>query len=295
MKVLFLILTYNQEAYIQAAIEGALSQTYEEMEILVSDDCSTDDTYGVIMKTVSLYKGERVIHVNRNTRNLGLVSHLNYLLSTNYSDYIFLSGGDDISMPNRVEIQMKEFMNDSTVMAVSGSAIVIDRFGKHIQNYSQYYQVNTLEDGYLTYPGFMVGGAGLAVKRCVYSDFGKLNDDCPTEDSTLRFRSLLLGKVVCVSEDLIYYRRHANSLSSDDNIFKLSTKGMIRQYKSDSKNALQRSIISRKMYRKIYRKIIVTKIVRMCAEKKKRYPKYIRAFFRLIQITSKNCLIINKY
>ena len=41
----FLLLTYNQENYIQDAINGALAQTYSPLEIIISDDCSTDGTY----------------------------------------------------------------------------------------------------------------------------------------------------------------------------------------------------------------------------------------------------------
>ena len=47
--VSFCIVTYNQEKYIRAAIEGALKQTYSPMEIIISDDCSTDGTYKEIL------------------------------------------------------------------------------------------------------------------------------------------------------------------------------------------------------------------------------------------------------
>jgi glycosyltransferase involved in cell wall biosynthesis len=41
----FLLLSYNQEEYINDAVDGAFSQTYSTLEIIISDDCSNDNTY----------------------------------------------------------------------------------------------------------------------------------------------------------------------------------------------------------------------------------------------------------
>ena len=46
--ITFLLVSYNQEAYIREAIEGALAQTYSPLEIVISDDCSSDATFSLI-------------------------------------------------------------------------------------------------------------------------------------------------------------------------------------------------------------------------------------------------------
>ena len=46
--VTFALFAYNQEKYIREAVEGAFSQTYQRMEIILSDDCSTDSTFDIL-------------------------------------------------------------------------------------------------------------------------------------------------------------------------------------------------------------------------------------------------------
>ena len=84
---------YNQEDYVEDTIRGALSQTYTNLEIILSDDCSTDNTYSTIEKTIAGYKGPHTIVVNRNKKNMGLVPHVNKVLfELSHGDYIFING-----------------------------------------------------------------------------------------------------------------------------------------------------------------------------------------------------------
>ncbi|MCK5536618.1 MAG: glycosyltransferase, partial [Bacteroidales bacterium] len=53
----FTLFAYNQEKYIQEAVEGALSQTYSPLEIVISDDCSTDRTFEIIKELTEDYSG----------------------------------------------------------------------------------------------------------------------------------------------------------------------------------------------------------------------------------------------
>ena len=64
--VSFCIITYNQENYILDALNGAVNQDYENLEIIVSDDCSKDNTFGVIENFVKTYQGRHKIILNRN-------------------------------------------------------------------------------------------------------------------------------------------------------------------------------------------------------------------------------------
>ena len=48
--VTFALFAYNQEEFIREAVEGAFAQTYEPLEIILSDDCSSDRTYEIIQE-----------------------------------------------------------------------------------------------------------------------------------------------------------------------------------------------------------------------------------------------------
>ena len=54
--VSFTILCYNQEAFIREAVEGAFSQTYSPLEIIISDDCSKDQTYEIVKQMADAYR-----------------------------------------------------------------------------------------------------------------------------------------------------------------------------------------------------------------------------------------------
>lgn len=100
--VSFVLLAYNQEEFIREAIEGAFAQTYEPLEIVISDDCSTDRTYAVMQEMVAAYNGPHTVCLNRNEINLGIGPHVQYAAGLAKGAYVVLAGGDDVSLPERV-------------------------------------------------------------------------------------------------------------------------------------------------------------------------------------------------
>ena len=58
--VTFALFAYNQERYIREAVEGAFAQTYEPLEIILSDDCSTDRTFEIMQEMVANYRSGQV-------------------------------------------------------------------------------------------------------------------------------------------------------------------------------------------------------------------------------------------
>lgn len=70
--VSFCLMCYNQEKYIGDALKAALSQTYPNLEIIVSDDCSSDASWEVLNNISSEYGGKKKIKLYRNSQNLGM-------------------------------------------------------------------------------------------------------------------------------------------------------------------------------------------------------------------------------
>ena len=67
------LMAYNQEQMIEGAVGGALAQTYSPLEILISDDCSTDRAFECAAAAVDDYEGPHQLRLNRNPHNLGLI------------------------------------------------------------------------------------------------------------------------------------------------------------------------------------------------------------------------------
>ena len=70
------MLCYNQEQYITEAVEGMLAQTYSPLEIIISDDCSTDRTWEILQKIKDNYTGQHQLAIHRNEKNLRIIRNL---------------------------------------------------------------------------------------------------------------------------------------------------------------------------------------------------------------------------
>ena len=99
--VTFAVIAYNQERFIREAVEGAFAQTYSPLEIILSDDGSSDKTFDVMQALVAKYDGPHHVMLNRNSKNLGLAGHVNHIMERATGDIIVLAAGDDISRPER--------------------------------------------------------------------------------------------------------------------------------------------------------------------------------------------------
>jgi len=102
-----LIPCYNVSAYVQKAVDSILSQSYANLEIWIIDDASTDDTLGKI----NAIKDNRV-HVVSYKTNTQKVGAVNEVLQKVNGDYIAFQDADDWSEPDRIQEQVKQFIQN---------------------------------------------------------------------------------------------------------------------------------------------------------------------------------------
>lgn len=95
---------YNCEDTVAGAIESILNQTYEDIELIICEDCSKDNTYQIVKQYADKYS-DRIILI-RNEENLKLPASLNHCLEYATGKYIARMDGDDISYPERIEKQV---------------------------------------------------------------------------------------------------------------------------------------------------------------------------------------------
>ena len=186
----FCLVAYNQEDFIFDAVQGALNQTYEPLEIILSDDCSTDRTFEIIEDLVSKYKGPHKILVNKNDKNIGLVPHVNKVVDLSKGDWIVFAAGDDISLKNRVEI-ISEIIKRENIYGIGCASQIIDRKGSIMG--TQFYKDT-------------IFGSNSTWHRKCFENFGNLPEGLGCEDNVLFFRSLLLGGVAFSDEITVKYR-----------------------------------------------------------------------------------------
>ncbi len=284
--VSLIVLFYNHEDFVKDTLDGVFSQTYENMEIIISDDASPDGTFAAVERYMAEYKSAKQVIINRNEKNMGLVPHLNYIIK-NYvhGDIVALAGGDDISMPNRVSDTVNILESNQDIKAVTGQPIIIDKKGQVMEDTAFIKEgIYRLDDSYIKSFSFMCGGYGLSISKEVWDTFGALHPECPTEDSTLRFRSLLLGSIAVAPEVFIKYRIHGNNLSGQSNIFNLKTARIAEQYRCDLEKAKELKLIDSEMEKRLNKKIWYYVKERNLAATKQGLPRLLRAPYKFLQL-----------
>lgn len=109
MKYTVIIPAYNVENYINGAVNAVLSQTYKNIEIIIINDGSTDNTFRVI----SNYKNNKQVKII-NQKNQGVSSARNSGIKEATGDYIFFLDSDDLIEPNLFE-EINFFLNESEI------------------------------------------------------------------------------------------------------------------------------------------------------------------------------------
>ena len=232
--VTFALFSFNQERYIKEAIESAADQNYRNMEILLSDDCSTDSTFKIISDFFSNYRGPHKLTINRNDENLGLVRHFNKIVAAANGEIIVVAAGDDISLYDRVSKTVDVLSTSPDAMFLSFTDTTIDSEGAIIKKplAAEKFQKLTIDD-YLAGSLLPVTGASRGYRKKVFSTFGDLNENCMTEDTTSLLRSLMCGHGYVSTASGILYRRHGKNLSAPVSLQSMNFKAINDQYISD--------------------------------------------------------------
>lgn len=113
--VSIVIPAYNAELTISDCLNSLLAQTYSNFEIIVIDDGSDDSTWNIC----NVFKSRHTNIYVYKQRNSGIASALNYGISKAKGKYIARMDADDISLPRRIEIQVRYLEDNSDVSLVS--------------------------------------------------------------------------------------------------------------------------------------------------------------------------------
>lgn len=116
---------YNAEPYIQSAVSSVQAQTISDWELIVVDDCSTDQTAEIIRM---LANNDSRIHPIFNGRNCGVVASRNMALDACKGQYIALLDADDVWHPEKLARQLKK-INETKADIVYCSYAIVDQTG----------------------------------------------------------------------------------------------------------------------------------------------------------------------
>ena len=124
--------TYNGADYVTTQLRSILNQSVEVDEVIIFDDCSTDDTAGVISKV----QDSRVKFI-RNRENVGYIQNFYNAIEACTGDFIFLADQDDVWEFDKVEKTL-EVMKEYKCEAVCTNFSLIDKNGSDLKNAEQF-------------------------------------------------------------------------------------------------------------------------------------------------------------
>lgn len=207
------MLSYNRKQYAREAFESMLQQTYSPLEIIVSDDHSTDGTYEMIQEMAQAYQGCHQIRISRNDRNLGFIGNLNTVFTMMRGELLIMNCDDDVSMPNKVSRVVEAWMKyGKKPSAIAMSSVLIDQEGTQIGindlGKERIVSRSLLSFMRLGCPNGMYGrtGAAFAYTKQVIDTFGPITTRFTADDPVMVRRAYLMGPLLIVPDLLFKYR-----------------------------------------------------------------------------------------
>ena len=202
---------YNNEKYLREAVESILAQTFRDFELIVVNDGSTDGSITVLEE---YRQRDRRVVIHNHSKNQGIVAALNRGIRMGRSKYIARMDADDISLPNRLEVQ-SQFLNSHPNIGLVGSgARLINSTGRVIGYQSVVtgplnLQWNLLFNNPLIHPSVILRREVLEKMSPYYSA-----EFIGAEDYDLWTRMALSTQFENINTPLIKYRLHPLSTTS---------------------------------------------------------------------------------
>ena len=117
-----LVATYNGEKYIREQLDSIINQTYKNIRILISDDCSKDSTPDILKEYEQ--KDDRII-VYTHEKNFGnYIKNFEFLLTKVESEYYALCDQDDVWLPEKIEKTFNKLKEENADLAYTDLKVV---------------------------------------------------------------------------------------------------------------------------------------------------------------------------
>lgn len=218
--VTFALFAYNHERYVREAVEAAFAQTYEPLEIILSDDCSTDHTFEIMQEMAAAYRGPHEVWVNRTEENLGLFRHVLDVGGKLKGKLLVLAASDDVSKPQRTE-QLVELWQTTGAWGLYSQFDLIDELGNCIESNLFVQQRPEETRHYLLsdHPLKYTHGATSAYAASIFKHIPNTSKRILHEDGVISLAiNMLGGSIYSCNHSLVLYRRHTSSVSNSGDI-----------------------------------------------------------------------------
>lgn len=225
--VAILMTTYNGEKYVDEQIKSILASTYQDFELFIYDDGSTDSTMSILQSYESQYPEK--IHAYQNKVNLGVTLNFLHALCKSTTDYIMFSDQDDFWKPNKIAVTLKRMRHmegqagKDIPLAVFTDAIVVDKELKIIN--SSFFCSGHINPKKTDLPHLLMENKLIGCTVMINASLRKVLQSQPMpkearyHDWWIALIASGFGKTGFVNEGTLLYRQHGGNVVGDTGFF----------------------------------------------------------------------------
>lgn len=199
--------SYNHADYIAAALRSVLTQTYPNIELIVIDDGSKDDSPRIIAELQRQY-GFRF----ETQANQGLAATLNRAIDLSSGKYVAQIGSDDLFLPEKIATQVRYLESRPDIALCGGNMLAIDAQGQPLPKQKRHAYRELDFDDLFCERQHGIPASSAMIRREVLEREGAYDPAIRLEDMYLWFKLLSRGhRMAGLEETLIHYRKHGHN------------------------------------------------------------------------------------
>jgi len=211
MLISVVICTYNGEKYLEEQLRSVMNQSYKNLEIIINDDCSTDNTLELVK---IIQKEDNRIKVFQNELNMGFNKNFEKSLSYVTGELVALCDQDDIWKLDKLEKQYNLLLETNSSLVYSNSQL-IDSDGNDL-NKNLFTQLHVNPIGGDTQLGFLfdncIAGHTILFKKVLLQQIYPMPRTI-FFDRWIGFVASYNSSINVIKEPLVYYRQHSSNVT----------------------------------------------------------------------------------
>ncbi|WP_081843672.1 glycosyltransferase [Aeromonas taiwanensis] len=215
--VSILIPVFNHEKYIEECLTSIINLTYANIEVLICDDGSIDNSLSIVKSWCLQHPGLDVKIFSQ--ENKGVCHTLNRLLNEASGEFITICASDDALLPDSISLRLDVMRADPTIEAVIGDAVVINGDSAEVNRSAMKSLYNADFSALAARPSrelvfnWSVVGPTLLAKRSLYDKIGMYDPNLLVEDRDFYLRCLAINSLRFVPDVVAKYRVHSDNVS----------------------------------------------------------------------------------
>lgn len=237
--------SYNHAAYIEESVLSVVNQTYKNVELIVIDDGSKDNSGGILKKLQEQYGFTLIFQENQ-----GISKTLNKALRQYaHGKYIDGCASDDYLAPDKIEKQVRFLEENPDYDMVFGKVHIVDEKSQTIENLNIFESFNEpvkhIPFEFLI-ENNRIPSLSVMLRRDVWEKCGGYNENTTIEDFDLWLKIAYIGKIAYLNDYFAYYRWHWQNVSTQ--VLKMSTVTweLVNSWKDKMPPAVAKRVLARR-------------------------------------------------